>query len=78
MKSEIKYRSDNCVIKMGRYKDKEIKYELVYSSNSLIDCFDYLNNLIRKDKNKKQKQLEKELQNFFDFGEISNEKKKKK
>ena len=73
MKGILKYRSDNCVIKVGRYKNGKEKYQLVYHSDSLDDCFDYVIGLIRKDKAKRKKQDEQELQNFFEFGDIPNE-----
>lgn len=55
----------NIVYKVtGKKKGKKI----VYESESLIDCFDFVITIARKEKQKIEKQKEQELQNFLDFG----------
>lgn len=53
---------------------KTKRNKVVYESESLNDCFDFILTIIRKERIKTKAKEERELQNFLDFGTIGDKK----
>ncbi len=49
---------------------KTKKQKVVFESENLMDCFDFVFTIIRKEKLKAKDKEEKELQNFLEFGDM--------
>lgn len=56
--------------KVYRISAKGKSKKCVYESGDLMECFDFLFSILRKERNKLRKQNERDLQNFIDFGEM--------
>ena len=52
---------------------KTKKQKVVFESENLMDCFDFIFTIIRKEKAKAKAKEEQELQNFLHFGDIPSE-----
>lgn len=68
MKVKLKVDETHKVFKVVG-KNRNIN-KLVFESYSLEDCFQFLIDILRKEKMKAEKLAEEELQNFLDFGEM--------
>ena len=60
----------NVVFKVvGKTKRKKV----VFESENLNECFDFVIAIVRKEKARRKGEKEKALQNFLDFGDIESE-----